>query len=273
MALTPKVIDTFTFFNENDLLALRMEEMRGIVDKHVLVSSNQTFRGDSKPDYLDYERFQDDIDSGRLLVWNLHRFPRFMDTWGREEWQRNEIEVALETLVLRDGDMIILTDVDEVPSRDSINTLKVNWHHMPDIIRFRLKKFSYAINMLTDEGNTAARAFNYALLKDRTPQELRKAEVPDLLEDAGWEFSSLGTPEDIYLKLTSFAHSEFDHMISPEYLAKQIAAGKDLLGREIGMRLVEVDDTWPRAVVRDRAYWAKYELYLEGDTKCYPLDL
>lgn len=270
MASTPRLYDCFTFFNENDLLALRMEELDGLVHKHILISSDQTFRGKPKPDYLDYERFQPYIDSGKLRVYNIKKFPRFMDTWGREAYQRDEIEIALERERPEPWDWIMVSDVDEIPSRSAVE--RINPAH--EIQRFQLKKFSYAINMLTDEGNTSAKVFRVNLLRDFTPQVLRTNHPTNaIIEDGGWEFSSLGTPEEIYTKLTSFAHTEFDHMISPEYLAEQIANGKDLLGREIGMRLVEVDETWPVGIVRDRTYWAKHELYLEGDSKCYPLDL
>lgn len=271
MASTPKLFDCFTFFNENDLLALRMEELDGLVETHVLVQARQTFRGKDKPDYLDYQRFQPLIDSGKLRVYEIAKFPRFITTtWGREGYQRDEIELALETLSVKDEDTIILSDIDEIPRRSAVESVNVGPNQM---YRFRMNKYSYAINMLTDEGNTSAKIFSARFLRTSTPQVIREMMPTDIIENGGWEFSSLGTAEDIYTKLTSFAHDEFDHMISPEYLAQQIANGKDLLGREIGMQLVEIDETWPVAVVRDRAYWSKHELYLEGDTKCYPLDL
>ena len=53
----PRIFDCFTFFNENDLLALRLEELASVVDKFVLVQASETFRGHVKADMLDYSRF------------------------------------------------------------------------------------------------------------------------------------------------------------------------------------------------------------------------
>ena len=43
-----KIFDCFTFFNELELLELRLKMLSPYVDYFVLVESNITFRGDSK---------------------------------------------------------------------------------------------------------------------------------------------------------------------------------------------------------------------------------
>ena len=45
----PKVYDCFTFFNELDLLEVRLNELDGVVDRFVLCESPYTFRGQPKP--------------------------------------------------------------------------------------------------------------------------------------------------------------------------------------------------------------------------------
>lgn len=249
-----RIYDCFTFFNENDLLALRLEELNNVTTAHILVHAGQTFRGTSKPDYLDYERFQPWIDAGKLRVYWIPKFPRFMDTWGREEYQRNEIELALENSRVSGEDFVILSDIDEIPRRQAVVDAR-----LCDIARFRMHKYTYAINMLTDEGNTAAKIFRYEMLQDHTPQQIRKHPTEQIIENGGWEFSSLGDPEHVYKKLTSFAHDEFDWMITPDYVRQKMNAGKDLLGRNIEHTVVEIDDTYPEAIKRNREYWRKYE--------------
>ena len=43
-----KVIDCFPFFNELDLLEIRLNELRGVVDAFVITESPQTFTGMKK---------------------------------------------------------------------------------------------------------------------------------------------------------------------------------------------------------------------------------
>ena len=44
-----KIIDTFTFFNELELLEFRLRLLDGYVDHFVIAESNLTHAGDPKP--------------------------------------------------------------------------------------------------------------------------------------------------------------------------------------------------------------------------------
>ena len=48
-----KIFDCFTYFNEEDILRLRLEELNDVVDYFVIVEASQTFTGIDKPFYLD----------------------------------------------------------------------------------------------------------------------------------------------------------------------------------------------------------------------------
>ena len=54
------IYDTFIFFNELDLLEIRLNELDKVVDKFVLVESLMTFSGEEKPLYfqLNKNRFK-----------------------------------------------------------------------------------------------------------------------------------------------------------------------------------------------------------------------
>jgi beta-1,4-mannosyl-glycoprotein beta-1,4-N-acetylglucosaminyltransferase len=53
------IYDCFTFFNELDLLEIRLETLNDVVDKFVLVEATKTFRGENKVLYFkdNQERF------------------------------------------------------------------------------------------------------------------------------------------------------------------------------------------------------------------------
>lgn len=245
----PKVVDAFTFFNENDVLAIRLEELHQVVDKFWIVTGDTTFRGEPKPDYLDYKRFYKYKEKIEIVKVKL---PKVGSPWDREIAQRNAI-VTSTSSYMNPEDTLIISDVDEIPRRSVVRPVD-------DEHRLILDKFSYSINMLTDEGNSAVRMLPYGLIGNRTAEQIRRSTYNDILvPNAGWEFSSLGTPEKIYLKFKSFAHSEFDHFISPEYFEERIRNGEDLLQRGITMKPVEIDDTWPEAIKNNRDYWRDYE--------------
>ena len=66
------VYDCFQFFNELDILKLRMHVLNDVVDKFVISEATVTFSGEKKPLYFQENRemFQADLDSamktGRL---------------------------------------------------------------------------------------------------------------------------------------------------------------------------------------------------------------
>ena len=251
------LIDAFTFFNENDVLAIRLEELAPVVDKFIIVQALETFRGNKKPDYFDYERFKPYMKQIQLVT--IDRFPNFKynANWEREYFQRNQLAHHFGPLYTGET-LVMISDVDEIPRRAVLQNIKD--HGVDERIRLSLDKYTYGINMLTHEGNTAVKITNLKDLRKTTPQRLRQHETQLTVEDAGWEFSSLGTPEHVLYKLKNFAHMEFDdENLTVENIRARMNRGEDVLGRDMVQEIVEIDDRFPEAVKNDRQYWSKYE--------------
>lgn len=242
----PRTIDCFTFYNENDVLEIRLQELYPVVDKFVIIQASETFRGHPKPDYFDYDRF-----AGYMHKIDLYDIGGFgsenQSTWDREIFQRNYI---MEAIGDRIDDTIIISDVDEIPRRSVVQRVDKEY-------RLLLDKYSYAINMLTNEGNSCVRILPYRDIAGRTAEQIRRGHTGEVIANAGWEFSSLGTAETVLKKLRSFAHDEFDH-VGLETIAENMRQGKDFLGRDIGMTPVEIDDTFPQAIKTNPEYWSKF---------------
>lgn len=64
------IYDCFIFFNELDLLELRLNELSDIVDKFVLVEGTKTFQGDDKPLYFEEnkDRFKEYIKEKHIIA-------------------------------------------------------------------------------------------------------------------------------------------------------------------------------------------------------------
>lgn len=119
------IYDCFTFYNELDLLEVRLHELYDVVDRFVLVEATQTFQGNPKPLYFDehkhaFSRYADKIthiiiefpDDGTLRS-QLSTHPQ-NTTWAREHYQRDQISRGLANAL--PDDLIIVSDVDEIIS-------------------------------------------------------------------------------------------------------------------------------------------------------------
>lgn len=257
------VFDCFPFFNELDLLELRLEELAPVVDKFVIVESDTTFRGNHKPlNFLDnHERF---AAWQNKIVYHvvkgtdieLHSPDPQIQPWEREYWQRNAILTALRTHGAKEGDTIVLSDLDEIPRRSSL--LLALPLARGEIVDMALNIYCYGINIRA-EGDHTIKVFNYKFMT--TPQQIRTTPPVACYYDAGWEFSSMGTPETISYKLQNFAHWEVDRpeYTDPDEIRARIEARTDLLGGGKQFTQVDIDDTWPEAVKNNRDYWKRYE--------------
>lgn len=111
-----KVYDCFSFFNEIDLLEIRLLLLNDIVDKFVIVELNKTHRGEDKkynfPEYKD--RFQPYRD--KIIYIQPEEVPVYKGAgdWTIENFQRNCIMRGLHNC--EPEDMIIISDLDEIPN-------------------------------------------------------------------------------------------------------------------------------------------------------------
>ena len=111
--LMHRVWDCIMLRDELEMLECRLRELDGKVHKTVLVESRTTHRGDPKPlHYMDNrERFAPWADRIIHITADLPMHP---DPWVREHSQR---DAALRGLADADpGDMVLIADVDEIPS-------------------------------------------------------------------------------------------------------------------------------------------------------------
>ena len=108
--------------NELDLLELRLRELDGLVDVHVVTESPVTFAGREKPLHFaeQRDRFEPWLDRIRYVVTERtvavpHQGFGDRAAWGRENGQRLALGDALDDLA--GDDVVILSDLDEIPSR------------------------------------------------------------------------------------------------------------------------------------------------------------
>jgi beta-1,4-mannosyl-glycoprotein beta-1,4-N-acetylglucosaminyltransferase len=254
----PKVFDCFSFYNELDLLEIRLNELDPFVDFFVLSEMRQTHSGKPKPLYFEEnkERF------AKFLPKIIHVVPPDIETndpWVREHYQRDYIKIALEGC--QPLDIIILSDLDEIPRGSKIAEYKSLWTEF-----FWQKQYSYYLNFEVGISPVAPGTFSritrWKNLKNEgtTLTALRYKELADSfgILDGGWHFSWMGGGEKIADKLEAWAHQEFNkpENLSPKKIEHFINSGKEHLGREgVGeTKIVPIDSTFPKYVQNYQSY-------------------
>ncbi|WP_310620430.1 glycosyltransferase family 17 protein [Flexibacterium corallicola] len=230
-----KVIDGFTFFNELDVLELRLGELYDYVDQFVLVEATKTFTGKDKPLYFEgnrkrFAQFEDKIT--HVIV---DDFPEGKNNpWSREYHQRRAIKHGLPQL--QGSDLIIVGDVDEIPKpqalKKAIESAKTRYcitFFGADIMRYRLN-FKDDINDLTSCPRMISARYFQDAQDLREVRALKSRSAPkgiewfmwhmnaianyrnflgrQIVNSGSWHFSYIGDMEKVLTKIAAYSHTE-----------------------------------------------------------------
>jgi hypothetical protein len=251
--------DTFLFFNELEILDIRLHTLAPYVDKFVLVEANETFSGNPKPlYYLEHqERFSEFWD--KIVYVMVDDLPKTDNFWAREGEQRNAIMRGLTDA--SPDDMILISDVDEIPRPERFGAMLED-----NISIFVMDYYMYYLNMRSaDEALWFLGTRSVPMSRMTTPQDIRNwgafrqpLQNRYAIFNAGWHFSYLGGPKQVQYKLESTSESQlptrpvadFDNIDS---ITKRIATGKDVLGlRNHHWMPVPLDETYPKYVLENQ---------------------
>lgn len=243
------IIDAFIFYNEVDLLHMRLVELYPVVDKFILVQAHHTFRGVPKEKTFDRNdpQWAPYIDKITDICVGLSGGK---DAWERERYQRNVIGWELQASYAL-NDIAIISDLDEIPRREVVAGLA----ELDAPVAFGMPHYNYGLNCLFPGTWAAAKALRVRDLT--TAEEIRHAQFPTI-ENAGWHFSYFGDDEFISNKFKSFSHSEVDTPLVHSRIAENRKLMLDPHNHGVQLELVEIDDTWPHAVQDNPEYWSKY---------------
>jgi beta-1,4-mannosyl-glycoprotein beta-1,4-N-acetylglucosaminyltransferase len=272
-----KVYDCFTFFNEMDLLEIRLNELNKVVDYFVIVESTRTFQKKPKPLYLDMDderiiQFKD-----KIIHIVVDDFPNFFThwripkTWDYENHQRNAIARGLVNA--EPDDIIIVSDVDEIPNAKKIAENLI--FNKPII--FQQRFFYYFLNyvitkaapeecLLTKDDVVFWRGSVMIKFKDfttaREVRNLRNDHSMDQIEEGGWHFSYIGGIEAIISKLKSFSHAKeakqlLNDIDDKERISAMIASGYDLFNRDMAFKVLPLSEPFPEYLLNNTNKYEK----------------
>jgi len=272
------IYDCFTFFNELDLLEIRLETLDKIVDKFILVEATKTHSNNEKPLYFNenkkrFEKWQD-----KIIHIVVDRYPEYKTSWTFENYQRNCIMEGLKECC--DDDIIIISDLDEIPRPESI----LEAASTPGIKSLEMVYYCYYFNYQNylSPKWSAAKVLRYGdffnqfdvdyntylikeLNEDTTPTKIRHVRSKHI-KNAGWHFTYFGGANKIKYKLLSFSHQEWhdkkdpNRVIDDKVIEDRIRQGKSAIGSSIsGLTTVPLDSTFPECIYNNQK---KYLMYI-----------
>ena len=230
-----KIYDCFMFSDEKMILDIRLNVLNEYVDHFIIVESKYKHNGDIKNKNFDLNQFSKF--KNKIIYIYLDREPKDListnikndedkknrtllhNTYLRENYQRNAIKDGI--LEAKAEDFIIIGDVDEIPNLKELNFQdKKN-----QIIIFKQMMFYYKFNLFYKEliwtGSKACTKKNlkspqwlrniktkkYPLWRIDTLFSNKKYRNINFIDNGGWHFTNMKTPEEIFLKLNTFLHN------------------------------------------------------------------
>ena len=272
------IYNSIMFFNELDLLEIRLYELESVVDKFIIVEATTTHSGMNKElHYANnrdrFVRFSDkiihivvdDMPMGHQPLElgmpenGLVRPGKGITDAMAEVRERHQRNSGMRGMAgCRDEDIVIVTDADEIPRATSI----------PDridgdrVCRFSMNEYDGYINR---QGAESGIIYIYGVANFSTVRKLgvdgikqchRGYHNVETIPNGGWHFSWVGGVEAMVTKIESFLHQELN---VPQFkdrnrLTNVIESPNDLTqvpGRQY--RFVALDDTYPEYVMRHTA--------------------
>ncbi len=268
--------DCFTFFNELDLLEIRLNVLNDVVDRFVLVEATKTFSGHNKPLYFNQnrDRFKDFLP--KIVHVIVDDYPRFVTAWTYESHQRNCIIRGLADP--KPDDVILISDLDEIPNP----VLVEQYRNTPGIKLFHQAMYYYYFNYLchtTPIWRCGTKMLFYkdfltfderykVAYSEYLPEEnnhgvtinkvrhLYGADV--VVPNGGWHFSYLGKVDSIVEKLKSFSHQELNvgNNFDASVVADRICKGRDPFGGNARFYGVALDNRFPQYLLDNKTKYS-----------------
>ncbi|KAK4694195.1 hypothetical protein P7C71_g3344, partial [Lecanoromycetidae sp. Uapishka_2] len=235
-----KVFDLFMINTEVDWLEIRLGELAEQVDYFVVLESKVDFKDRPKPLYVQdnwsrFSKWHHQIIHHVLNVTGVE----FKDAWDREHFSRNAMmDQVFPTLSgpsqVNAGDVILVSDVDEIPRADIIKALRNCM--FPQRLTLRTDYYRYSFQwVLREEQWKHPQATFYKGADTVKPESLRMDKQDAEIYNAGWHCSScLASLQDMVNKITSFSHNEFNkpEFTDPKKLLQRVREGRDPYDRE-----------------------------------------
>lgn len=273
----PKIIDSFLFFQELDLLEIRLSYLDRYVDAFLIIEACQTFTGKPKEFvfeknkerfekylpkiiYHKIEDFHEDYASIIEFLTNKNTDPSLKVLsileshqhyskdqihWVLDSYHRECLHIPLAEFAV-DDDIVLISDLDEIPSINTFSDEQKEKERQKPYV-YQQHEFRYFLDYYKDTDWLGTISSRYFLIKNISlnllrmdSKAVRNIISKDSVKNAGYHFTSCGGIEMIKKKIQSWGHQEFNNSLILSNLSKNIKEGRDIFMRENGTNLIKV---------------------------------
>lgn len=263
------IYDCFPFFNELDLLEIRLHELADVVDYFVLSEATVTHRNTPKPLYYDdnKDRFRDFRDK---IIHNVITDASDVykgNPWNIDHYMHDNIH---SKGIIQDTDLVIIGDADQIV-RESALQYVLHGTESPNIPRvFEMMYSYYFFNCVHLDMKWNSSFIVPGNIFKSLPTDAHTIRYhPDKTQlwfepvrDGGWHFSYMGGIESIKEKIRSFSDASVDvpQFLDDAHLLRVIDEGMDLYNRTCEGRLgfVPLDGEFPRYILDNQTKFSKH---------------
>jgi beta-1,4-mannosyl-glycoprotein beta-1,4-N-acetylglucosaminyltransferase len=235
------IITAQMFLNELDIFEVKLHELKGIVDLHVVLEATTTHTGISKPLYFSENQ-------ARFREWPIHHIVS-EETFSLST---HEIDDSNRSILLREvaklkPDILLWVDADEVPRASTVQRFLASDHPacclQMDNVWWRFNR-----QCVADPHNNNGIACRYPV----NMHSNRAANAFPILADGGWHFEFFGSRADVLEKINATAHA-----VEPGSRAtwRAVYDGHPFAGMNLAPYPIE---RLPRYVLDNRERFARY---------------
>ena len=263
------IYDCIPFFNELDILKLRMQILSPYVDKFVLEESTVTFSGEPKEMIFAKNRDMFREFEDKILYVAVDYSPMSgVTTHERDKFQKNQLIRAMTEA--KPDDIVIFSDVDEIPNPKVLQKIVQNFDQ-EKIYHLAQRMFYCFLNMEEVSGNLLSITGEFqgvdrkqwlgtkiccfknlpkegiVFLREVSPKDPRSVRVPD----GGWHFGYMGgdgerdVAKRIGIKVQAAAHQEYNKSRYLNEAVDRLLCGEDIFDRNAKFIRVPIDDSYP----------------------------
>ena len=245
-----KIIDCFPYFNEKELLELRINLLYDHVDKFIICDADRTHSGKPKP-FTCKETIQSlGLPKDKIQVVEVELPQKSFNSWISDTWTRERMQRNAASSFIEEGDVCFVGDCDEIINPKYLKYYASIASQNPNnILRVPLVFLNGRADLRVYDENNQPREWSasYFCLKSHlekyTLSQIREAKSMNtlidfsdifvtengIIEDAGWHFSWMGDVDRMKTKANSFLH--YDEVSLVENYSPEINS-TDPLGRQ-----------------------------------------
>lgn len=231
------IIDCFNY-NGEPIAEARIAYLSPVVDLFVVVEGLYTFSGQRKPRLMERAPFRKNPKVLSVLV--PGKPPRddycgaTSPAWAAEHYQRDFPRGVVLARCAKPDDLVICSDVDEIPSRDYLQKRAAQDVAEKGPISFGMDFLYYNFGWKKPKPwPPSAFVASPKDLQARSISSFRHADKRVAVPNCGWHCSFFETPEAIKRKIEAFSHQEYNRpeFTDLDHIRACVVGGKDLFGR------------------------------------------